>query len=190
MSVLGTIGAFAGGALNKFVDLGINMIGAKYANDLNMKNWYRQMEYNAPIAQLARLREAGLNPNLIYGSGGVQNTISGAPKMESPGSAPFDLMAYQQVKNGETQNELLQQQKRVAEAQEDNLQTRTAGEILKNVYQSLDNQYKNYENQHYFNTGTVKGGGIDRLIDRAVNMGEKYNPYLYNYYHKLACHFF
>lgn len=32
-------------------------------------DWERQNEYNHPKAQMARLRDANLNPNLVYGSG-------------------------------------------------------------------------------------------------------------------------
>ncbi len=36
-----------------------------------MQNYFmdKQNEYNKPINQMARLREAGLNPNLVYGNG-------------------------------------------------------------------------------------------------------------------------
>lgn len=34
-----------------------------------LADWERQNEYNHPSAQMARLREAGLNPNLVYGNG-------------------------------------------------------------------------------------------------------------------------
>lgn len=35
--------------------------------------WKMQNEYNLPSAQLQRLKDAGLNPLLMYGDGGVQN---------------------------------------------------------------------------------------------------------------------
>lgn len=46
-----------------------------------VENYERQVTYNHPLAQMQRLREAGLNPNLIYngGSVGVQ-----APQISSP----------------------------------------------------------------------------------------------------------
>ena len=34
-----------------------------------IENWMIQQEYNTPANQVARLRAAGLNPNLIYGNG-------------------------------------------------------------------------------------------------------------------------
>lgn len=35
----------------------------------NLEMWHMQNEYNSPSAQMQRYVEAGLNPNLIYGSG-------------------------------------------------------------------------------------------------------------------------
>lgn len=37
-----------------------------------LADWNMQNEYNSPGAQMARLKEAGLNPNLVYGNGGSQ----------------------------------------------------------------------------------------------------------------------
>lgn len=35
----------------------------------NLKDWHMQNEYNSPTQQMARLKAAGLNPHLVYGSG-------------------------------------------------------------------------------------------------------------------------
>ncbi len=37
------------------------------ANSQNIEFWNMQNAYNDPSAQMARLKQAGLNPNLIYG---------------------------------------------------------------------------------------------------------------------------
>lgn len=52
---------------------------AKNAQNFDLKMWNLQNEYNAPRSQMARLKEANLNPNLIYGSGNVSGNISSAP---------------------------------------------------------------------------------------------------------------
>lgn len=57
-------------------------------------------EYNSPAAQMARLRAAGLNPNLVYGSGGA--TQQSAPVRSAnanyEGKAPqFDLSPVAQA---------------------------------------------------------------------------------------------
>jgi len=46
-----------------------NLELAKYQNEWNEKMWHMQNEYNLPKNQMARYLDAGLNPNLIYGSG-------------------------------------------------------------------------------------------------------------------------
>lgn len=56
-----------------------------YAYQQNLDMWNRQNEYNSPTAQMGRLSEAGLNPNLMYGSGSVGNSSSQAPQY-SPAS--------------------------------------------------------------------------------------------------------
>lgn len=46
----------------------------------NEELWAKQNEYNSPAAQMQRLKEAGLNPNLMYGQGttGIAVPIRGA----------------------------------------------------------------------------------------------------------------
>lgn len=56
-------------------------------NNFALSMYNMDNRYNSPVMQRARLEEAGLNPNLMYGSGGIQNTSSGAPGSAS-GQAP------------------------------------------------------------------------------------------------------
>lgn len=62
---------------------------AKYTNQLNIENWSRQNEYNLPSAQMQRYKDAGLNPNLIYGSGstsaGNAGSVASAPSPQMKG---------------------------------------------------------------------------------------------------------
>ena len=69
----------------------------------------KQNEYNKPINQMARLREAGLNPNLVYGDGGAtiasaSGGTTSAPDV-TPASGTFNLIgkmqALQQMKQSE-----------------------------------------------------------------------------------------
>lgn len=54
-----------------------------YSRDVEMMN--RTNAYNSPEQQMERLKNAGLNPNLIYGSGGSVGNMSGAaPKYQAP----------------------------------------------------------------------------------------------------------
>lgn len=50
-----------------------------------LSDWNRQNQYNSPDAQMQRLRDAGLNPNLVYGHGA--DAMSTSPvRSSSPGS--------------------------------------------------------------------------------------------------------
>jgi hypothetical protein len=57
---------------------------AAYTFDKNLEMWNLQNEYNAPKNQMARFKEAGLNPNLIYGQGSPGNAQQ-APKYQQEG---------------------------------------------------------------------------------------------------------
>lgn len=55
----------------------------EFANNKQM--WNLANTYNSPTAQMSRLKEAGLNPNMIYGSGSsVGNTSTQTPKYQAP----------------------------------------------------------------------------------------------------------
>lgn len=55
-------------------------------NKYNVQNWQMNNEYNEPKNQIARLRSAGINPDLFYGGSG--NIVASQMPSESLGSAP------------------------------------------------------------------------------------------------------
>lgn len=82
------------------LDTGANIAAAASANKATRKwnekiyhwqrqdalaDWTMQNEYNSPQSQMQRLREGGLNPNLVYGNGATA-TSSSQPRSSSPGS--------------------------------------------------------------------------------------------------------
>lgn len=54
----------------------------------SLENWNRENAYNSPAAQMARLKAAGLNPNLVYGSGsaGVSGVAGSIPTPQAAGA--------------------------------------------------------------------------------------------------------
>lgn len=62
---------------------------AEFQNDINLKNWSLQNAYNNPQAQMARLKAAGLNPNLVYQNGGA-TTAAGDVGNVSVGQFEYD----------------------------------------------------------------------------------------------------
>lgn len=59
---------------------------ANIGNQQELRMWNMANAYNHPVEQMKRLKEAGLNPNLIYGgsSGGASGSASGVPKVHVP----------------------------------------------------------------------------------------------------------
>lgn len=71
--------------------------------------------YNAPVAQMARLRAAGLNPNLVYANGGavMQSAVGNAPQPAH--TTPIDtqgvLQMVQTIVGGMLEKDKIQAQK-------------------------------------------------------------------------------
>ena len=130
------------------------LFNAKSTADTNQANvnlWREQTAYNAPQAQMARLTDAGLNPNLVYGQV-ADAKASSAPMMDAPrwgdsaSQGGKSISDYYQIQNLAGQNQLIRQQMREVAA-------RTA-----NVNE--DTRYKKYENDSYVNSGLNKGDNI------------------------------
>lgn len=86
-------GRFTGGLVNELLGGGA---AAEDSFKYNMEAIKYQNEYNKPVNQMARLREAGLNPNLVYGgnSGSVAGNLSTAPtgNYQTRGGNLFDVL--------------------------------------------------------------------------------------------------
>lgn len=104
----------------------------------NLEQWQRENEYNSPAAQMQRLSEAGLNPNLVYGNGSVSgNTTTAGPRYDAPtANLSYDTSGIQkgfsnsihafqdyQVRGAQFNN--LQAQADLIEAQADNTRAQT-----------------------------------------------------------------
>lgn len=92
-----------------------------------LADWTMQNEYNSPMSQMARLREAGLNPNLVYGkgadntSGAVRSSQAPAwnpqtPKMDINPSASLSLFYDLQMKEAQIDNLKVQNTVQLQEA--------------------------------------------------------------------------
>lgn len=116
-SVLGNVLGFGSQqATNK-----ANMKLAQYQYEKNLEMWNRQNEYNSPMAQMQRLKDAGLNPNMVYGNGSAANQASNAPSYEAPrlqaytnfgdlgaGNIVGSMLTARQIENMDQQNRILQ----------------------------------------------------------------------------------
>lgn len=117
-SSLGSIGSVIGSVFGGPVGSALGgSIGSSLSDDYvyrrQLKDQYRlidyQNDYNNPVAQMARLQAAGLNPNLVYNNGSAVVT-------SASGSVPKYVrdMDVQNLRGMNLQNDLL-------EAQRDNM---------------------------------------------------------------------
>lgn len=124
--------SFAGNAFNNKMSLNNQKKLMDYQNDINLRNWQLQNEYNSPSNQMKLLREAGLNPNLAYGNLG--SSVGASVGSVSHGSVnsnfqPSKLANYQlaaaQIENMQSQNENLKSQNKLIRAQADKTNAET-----------------------------------------------------------------
>lgn len=120
-------------AAEKNRDIAIEMFGLQKAANLeqwerekayNLELWDKQNAYNSPAAQMERLKQAGLNPRLMFSEGNVGNAAPVAsasldtPQLEVPSmetakyNAPRQgllqgLQDWFNIKNAGIQNEVL-----------------------------------------------------------------------------------
>ncbi len=112
---------------------------AQYSFEQQRQMIREQNEYNSPVNQVARYKEAGLNPNLIYGQigGGNQSEIA---KYEAPRLNVPDVSGVGNI--GEAIQLFLQEKKQAAEikaidAQTERYREETRGLILRNNWESF-----------------------------------------------------
>lgn len=118
-------------------DYNLNL--AKMQNQWNIDQWQRENEYNTPSAQMKRLSDAGLNPDLFYQNGVSGMTAASSPSMTAGAPAtPQDMSALGQKKTvGQAMQESLQgamlgAQIRLTNAQADKAEHEATGQDLKN----------------------------------------------------------
>lgn len=124
-----------------------NMMLARQQNQWNLEQWQRENDYNSPTSQMARLRQAGLNPDLMYGQGTTGNS-AGSPEMTSGApSEPTDMSAMLSKRSfGQTMQQILdkEQQRRMNEAQIEAIKantnktnSETQGQDINNAIQQI-----------------------------------------------------
>ncbi len=73
------VGAFSQRRTNKK-----NRELAEYQYSKDVEMWEKNNEYNSPESQMDRYQQAGLNPNLVYGSPAVSGNSTSMPSYDSP----------------------------------------------------------------------------------------------------------
>lgn len=160
-AVVGGLGSLAGSMIGANAQRRANIQNmqlAKYQNNWqtaenekayarSVEMWNMQNRYNSPTAQMSRLRQAGLNPNLVYGSGVTGNSAGSAPQYQPAKIQRATMEPYRgwnlglsdaasmymamrqnkaQVENMEAQNKLIKEQARTEGIRQGNIAMATA----------------------------------------------------------------
>lgn len=119
-------------------------------------NWY-----NSPAQQMRRIRAAGLNPDLVYGS--IGSGDSSAPSLASPSTdVGFDSSAI--ATSGSALAGMLQQQS-LLDAQVKNVNTQTRA-------QELDNLIKEKDLNNWDNKTALEMQQLQESVNNAKKQGE------------------
>lgn len=152
----------------------------QYSNELDM--WNKANAYNSPSAQMQRLKDAGLNPNLMYGQGNTGNTANQLPRYQAPTyhqdvdpsvDLPSALSQYQdfRIKDAQVSN---------MEAQRNNIQAETLIKALQakaiaaqNWYNFGNRDFKDWTNTtdrqgNYYNKNVISTSQAD-VASQTVN---------------------
>ena len=158
---LGVVGNFLGNKQaekNQQKQNEFNAQEAQKTREWQEKMWNLNNEYNTPLAQVNRIQEAGLNPNLVYGNGTIQNVTPMASSSAQASSTPFnDSIAARHAKNFDAimrglQTAITMQELKNKKAEGKNIESNTE----KNNAEAQESQQraKNLETENKFNLDT------------------------------------
>ena len=122
------------------------------ARDYNTMMWEKNNAYNDPTQQMARLKNAGINPHLAYSQGGVTNTSS-SPASSNASSMPegrapqLDVNALLNAQLIGEQIDNIKADTKKKEAEAKNIGTDTEGKTLQNgiTTKVLENWQNTYD---------------------------------------------
>lgn len=148
-----------------------NLMLARQQNQWNLEQWERENYYNSPISQMARLRAAGLNPDLMYGQGTTGNS-AGSPEMTSGApSEPNDMSSMLSKRSfGQTMQQILdrEQQRRMNEAQIEAIKANTNKTNSETQGQDINNAIQQIRlgNEAKFQDQTLKNmQAVEKMTD-------------------------
>lgn len=138
------LGTIVGG-VTSLIGSGLSYKGQKDTNKTNIQlakegrehdenMWNKQNAYNTPEMQMQRLKEAGLNPNLMYGNGQSSTGNADAPKPAHVATTSNALASFNN--NNAIQMLGAYQDWQVKKAQIKNIEEETAGKQIQNQLQT------------------------------------------------------
>lgn len=162
-----TIASAAGSIINPIAQMLQNKSNQKFAEKQYatqrtdaLADWTRTNDYNHPSAQMQRLREAGLNANLVYGKGAdntsamVRSSSAQSPTTQAPrvdtGAINQSILTRNNLALGQAQTDNLRKQNTILDQQNlelmakiKNIDAQTAETLARiPTYQSQMNKQK------------------------------------------------
>lgn len=135
---------------------------AEHAYSKELEAWNMANAYNSPENQMARLKRAGLNPNLVYGSGTVSgNTSTSTPRYQAPQAkfnpvVPVDplmvISSYFDIRQKEESVRLTEQTIKNQEVQQ---HIQQADLIMKTFQNALNDDTWNAQVQSIWSKATI-----------------------------------
>lgn len=146
-----------------------NLNLARMQNRWNLEQWQREADYNSPAAYRARLKAAGMNPDLAYGN--VQGVAPASAGMTSgQASQPVD-------------NSLLAQKMTALNVASAALDNKLKSAQVKNLeadakYKNLDNRLKGYEVENEDALQALVGDPLSDAMDASKLPLPAYRKYM------------
>lgn len=127
-SVLPVIGSVSSTLLGNSKNIQL----AREQREWDYKMWKENNEYNTPLNQMNRLRDAGINPGLAMSNGLLSSGVSS----QSSGGETAPVTDFSPISQGINNSVDLYQQKRMQDAQISNLNEQTVNQSIKNRYEN------------------------------------------------------
>jgi len=177
------IANFLGGPIGGVLSMGANILGQVIQNrqqrklqdrafNQNVSMWKMQNEYNSPAQQMARYKEAGLNPNMIYGKGGSSGNASMLPKYSAP-QYNMDIQTPDVLGKIQQYYLLRNQQQELSMNHQKVVQEKLKSEILTQTYQDEINKKRAEANR----TGSVAQKEYYNMLSKKINYANEYEQW-------------
>lgn len=114
---------------------------AEYAYDRDLEMWERNNAYNAPAAQMQRLKDANLNPHLVYGNGSVVGNTAGNVPRYNPPRVDYDIPAPVNLEAATMNSISAYQDVTMRQAQIDNIRAQTKQTEVDAAVKALNERY-------------------------------------------------
>jgi hypothetical protein len=134
-------------------------------NEFNLKMWHLNNQYNTPSAQMQRLQQAGLNPNLMY-----QNGTTGISQGATSSASGSAMQAFQpDFSSGVDSILSYQLQKQLTDAQVANIDAQTEKTKVGTQLDEKELSYKDQEKNALINQMNANIRKIDQEINNLIS---------------------